>query len=63
MYNVKFKNTEYFLESAKQIKNESLSHKQDRLVKRKELATKYSLQLAQFLARQYKEFDAIVVKV
>mgnify|MGYP003674142877 CR=1 len=65
MYIVKI--DRYFLETRRVIKNsvrarEVLTNPNESLVTRAELATKYSLSFAQFLASKYSELNPIIVK-
>ena len=65
MYIVKI--DQYFLETRRVIKNsvrarEVLTNPNESLVTRAELATKYSLAFAQFLATKYKDLNPTIQK-
>jgi len=65
MYIIKM--DKYFLETRRSVKNsvhsrESVSGAQDILVSRQELASKYTLHFAQYLAEKYKDFKPTIVK-
>ena len=57
----------YYLETLRSIKNtvnnrENVSNASERLVCRKETASKYSLQFAQYLANKYKKLNPMILK-